>query len=262
MYNKFTAHSNEKENEIVVEFEEYENDDNEWELIIGKHKDTTDEVIKDISKQLDDKINNTIYMTRNRNICTIHVKKEHNVVEQIQYVKISDNMNYEIVTANDFIGVISKIDFMSKKYKVTCNHVFSQLDIEDMKEYSQLNKNIVINKQITNSASQIWRIKSKSKIIWYTCTISERQHLYIETNVTYPVHAQIHTQSGTKLSTVAIVAVIPYDDNLIYSGTVMAVDDKPFVVTYAMFNAHTNVTFIVALAAFPHNLEINTLVDV
>jgi hypothetical protein len=97
-----------------------------------------------------------------------------------------------------------------------------------------------------------WIVKRKDEVQWYTKDIINNKHVFIMTNVTYVANAHLNIKGRPQLASIAVVVNIPYNKNIVYSGSVMTVDSKPYVVSYISNNMDETITSVIAIAVMPH----------
>lgn len=233
-----------------------ESDLNAWEIVTGGLDDdyfpketTTGEQVKIM------KDNYIGYSIQNMQ-CIIKLQRTRTQVEEIQYVTIEENVKYSIISDGSLYGATTKVKYQGKTYNVTCSHVIGLMEIHEALQYKQINPHILVTGVDMVSSNISWTCKVKDEIKWYTKNMVTNKHLFAVTSVTSMVNCFIKVKGRPRLKTVAVVVCIPMNKEVLYSGTVMDVDGKPYIVTYVWHNTETTVTTIVAIAMFAHEYEI------
>lgn len=200
--------------------------------------------------------NMVIYQLIKRDKCVIKINPQKMNISEIQSITLESNKYCNIIMKDSLIGCMSTVKLFGKTYNVTCNHAMSLLDLAEIAQYNQLNPHIVINGKITTNQTPVWVVKEKSMIGWYTKEITANKYVYIELEVQRSIDLVIKVNGRQKVGTLAIVVSIQYSPQYVYSGTLMLVGNKPYIVTYTNNNEEAAVTHIVALACIKHDYEI------
>lgn len=228
-----------------------------WESIFPEPNINNDVEVK---VDLQDKIikfqNDMVYYKITGERLKIMINENKTIISELTKVNIVGNPVYRIVERDDKIGAISVVKVMNMTVSVTCNHVWSMLDMLEMKKYASINKMIVIDTGLVNLNNYYWYIMNNEDVMWYTKDLNSNKHLYCECKVDKFINVNINRNNRQRLATVAIVVSIQLSKELLYSGTNMIVNSKPFIVTYVNHNEKTGVTNIVAIAMFAHDYEI------
>jgi hypothetical protein len=227
-----------------------------WETVMPKNLQRSKDDQQPIDNELKDSRDNTfVYYKPMPDICKVLIPKNRNKVEEFQCIEINENPHYRVLIESNKAGVVSNIDLYGMKLEVTCNHVLALMTMKEMSLYKQLNPQIVVKTKKQPTQSITWLVKQSDKVDWYTKSISKNKHVYINTSVTQVINLQILCNSRYKLASVMIIINIPYNTDLLYSGTIIGSSFKPYIVTFVNHSKANGVTTILAVAAMIHDIE-------
>lgn len=223
-------------------------DEEIWSIMFPKDIKGHREEVRNFSDLIEDKAQEEVFIKMHSHFIDVVYTEKYNKVGNMSMITIEENKTLTIVRKDNMIGAITVIKFLGKVYMVTCNHVLQMLDTKEVMKYSSLNEHVQVNTTIINNVSFRWVIPYNSKVTWYTYDYKNGTHVYVETTVTKPIPTLVKINGRDRVTTVGIIVSMSNEHKLVMSGTVMIVEEKPFIVTYVCINTKTNVCIIVAVA--------------
>jgi hypothetical protein len=243
-----------KEDDVLSEIEEMTMTSEDWDTVFKvEKKDIERDVAKTFKEELaETTVNMVDYVIKGDEIIVI-IDDNNMVVDTCQSVNIEELPYVTIVRKDNAVAAMVDVTVMSKRYKVICNHVAGMLEFEELRNYTQINPQLQIMAKRINELLPKWIIVSGTEVRWMTLSLTTGKNVFITTKVRRAITAHIRTQNRTKITTVAIVVSIVMEENLVLSGTVMYVQNKPYIITLVKQITGTPVIHIVAVAPMTHN---------
>lgn len=234
------------------------NDENIWEVVVGQSS-------KSRSQKYDEKMFIEEYHRREKKdfiqeiIGTkiiIKCCEERDQIADIKTTYIEENPSVVYVTKDRTIAAISKFEYKSYKLRVTCAHVLQMLPFEQQIKYKHINPLIVVHINAMNKFQEYkWLVKAGDSVDWWTRDTTNGKHVYILTKVVKTIFGRVPFKGRLQPSAIAIIVSIIPESNYVYSGTLMSVNNKPFIVTYV--NRQQNrIRNITAVAFIQHKYTI------
>lgn len=237
------------EDSLDTPITQQEIEDYYFEPVMNTKLETNKEINETINQM---RQNTIIYQVVNKTECIITIPNNKTIINDVQSTKIAENNHYEIVISHPYIGCIGKVKLLGKTYKITCNHVVDMLDLSEMSGFNNINQQIMINSDVRKMQQFSYLVNERNQVQWYTKDLIDNTFIYAVIDKFKAINLYTTYKGRPKIATVAIVVSIQIKENLLYSGTIMTVEDHPFIVTFQKHITQTNVTHIVALACFPH----------
>lgn len=179
----------------------------------------------------------------------------HENIDQISVVKqcnTEENPHVQIVSSGNRVGAVVSVKMLNIKFSATCAHVLTLMDFNDSRNYVPVNEHIVVDCNVKLLREYFWIIKTNDEIMWWTKDLTAGKHTYIMLEVHKPILGYVLCKGRRKLSCIGIITAIKAEVNYVYSGSIMVVNKKPFIVTYT-HTSKNGVISIVALGIIPHD---------
>lgn len=228
---------NKKDRKTYKEHIEFEEDTRPWIIHKSftnekddkrgqKAEDSFKQMVKDISES---KITSKI----SSKYITITMARINPEINQYKTIEISDNPYMTIVKHGTARFGIVIVKAKNKTYKVTSNHCLNAFKLDEIAKYANINPHVVVVAKQINDIKMKWVVNKGDEVQWKTYNYETGKHVYVETNVTYVILDYFKKGRRDVPTAYGIVVNIALIDQFVLSGTVMTVDEKPYIVTYA-----------------------------
>jgi hypothetical protein len=178
------------------------------------------------------------------------------VIETYQMVYVEENIATEYVFVGTRVFGICNIRIRNIKLEVICSHTLQYIDSDRNEGFIEVNPLLLAKGRNLQPRVMKWVIARHADVKWYTYDIDEKKDCFITTSVTLPIIAVVKDGKRNYATTIAILVSILPSKNFVYSGTLMDVGGKPYIVSAIVKNKVTGVVRVVAVAPLCHNYDI------
>jgi hypothetical protein len=248
-----------------------DNNDNDWYIYTDKkfkYDPNTDEALSRNNKRVRkenrlrftemlEAINNSpIKQVNKRNKITLTFTSDIDQISVLEKIQLMDNDKIRYYQQDDKIGAVTLAKLFRYKIEVTCSHVLNLMSASDQLNFCNVNPSIVVKGSNIVNKEIIWRVKSKDEIMWWTRDIDNNKDVCITLQVYQPIMALVAKNKRMHLCAIGIITSFIPDTRYVYSGTLMSVDKKPYIVTAIRIQKTNGVIQVVAIAPLFHDYEI------
>lgn len=220
---------------------------------ITENKNKSEEAVAKMS--VENHMLETITTYRENNIISVIIPESSNKISTISVVTTESFEELEFLVMGNKLSAVSKITYSGHKIYLTCSHVIQMINHDSLEDFYDVNPMICVKKHKILENKFKFKVTPKMRVIWYTKGIEKNKHAYIETEVYDVITCPVQYYSTNTLMVIAIIVAIQPDEVYVTSGTLMSVDNKPYIVTYRKVNTK-GVLYLIAVAPLVHNYRI------
>jgi hypothetical protein len=181
-----------------------------------------------------------------------------NIISNATYQKVTQIQHVEVISVANYNGLMINMSHNNKKYVLFTNMYMKMLTIEETKRYTSINNHLYINSLTKTTSNIISRVKVGTEVIMYSIAKDRNTAYVIKTRVSTVVNALLTVNNRRKVATVAVVITIANEKDLLWDGTLVRVNGKPFIVVDHKILEYDSVVKLVAVAVTAHDYTITS----
>lgn len=205
--------------------------------------------------QLEAKINDQVTYNVEQNVVTLAIPMQSSQVSPMSALNVSKIDEIEFIMLDHRSAAVSSIKYGGHKVQLTCSHVIQLIDSEELTGFYDVNPMICSKKHKVLDNKVLFKVKHNDPVIWFTRNALTGKDVYIETNVRESINCSVEFRKKRVIMSIAVVIAIKPDDLYISSGTLMTVNELPYIVTYRS-NNDKGIQYLIAIAPLVHTYRI------